>query len=166
MKRLLLFATAATVAFSGAAFAQTNGTTNSAPKPAATATAPTQPSSPATPKTTATPTAPARATMAQPQSEGTTKHTPKTTMGKNDAAKPVKSAHREHAKRHAAMKPTMAAARVVDRETRALNVLEAKGYGGNYTDFQADGSNYSAMVTHNGKPQKVMIDPDAGTVTP
>lgn len=60
----------------------------------------------------------------------------------------------------------MAAARVVDRETRALNVLEAEGYGGNYTDFQSDGSSYSAMVMHDGKPQKVIIDPDAGTVTP
>ncbi len=57
-------------------------------------------------------------------------------------------------------------ARVVDRETRALNVLEAEGYGGNYTDFQSDGSSYSAMVMHDGKPQKVIIDPDAGTVTP
>jgi hypothetical protein len=162
MNRLLLFATAATIALSGAAFAETNGTPNSPPKPAATATAPTQPSSPATQKTTAT----TQATMAQPQNDGTAKHAPKTTMGKNDAVRPMKSAHREHAKKHAAMKPTMAAARVVDRETRALNVLEAKGYGGNYTDFQADGSNYSAMVTHNGKTQKVMIDPDAGTVTP
>lgn len=165
MNRLLLFATAATFALTGAAFAQTNGT-NTAPKPAATATAPVQPTPPANPKTTATPTAPAQATMAQPKSNATAKPAPEATMGKNTAMKPMKSAHREHTKRHTTMKPTMAAQRLVDRETQALNVLEAKGYGGNYTDFQRDGSNYSAMVTHKGKQQKVIIDPDTGTVTP
>jgi hypothetical protein len=165
MNRLLLFATAATVALTGAAFAQ-NNRTNTAPKPAATATAPAQPSPPARSKTMATPTAPAQATMAQPQSDTTAKPAPKTTMDKNTAMKPMKSAHRERTRRHPAMKPTMAAQRLVDRETQALNVLEAKGYGGNYTDFQRDGRNYSAMVMHNGKQQKVMIDPDRGTITP
>jgi hypothetical protein len=166
MNRLLLFTAAASVALTGAAFAQTNGTTNTTPKPAATATAPTQPSLPATPKAGATPTTAPHATMAQPQGDTTAKPAPKAMMGKNTAMKPVKSVHRERARRHAAMKPTMAAARVVDRETRALNVLEAKGYGGSYTDFQSAGRNYSAMVTHNGKSQKVIIDPDRGTVTP
>ena len=104
--------------------------------------------------------------MAQPQDDTTAKPAPQATIGKITATKPMKSAHRERAKRHAAMKPTIAAARVAGRETRALNVLEAEGYGGNYTDFQSDGSNYSAMVMHNGNPQKVIIDPDAGTVTP
>jgi hypothetical protein len=165
MNRLLLFATAATVALTGAAFAQTNST-NTAPKPAASATAPVQSSPPPSPKTTATPTAPAQATMVQPQSDTAAKPAPKTTMGKNTAMKPMKSAHREHTRRRAAMKPTMAAQRLVDRETQALNVLEAKGYGGSYTDFQREGSNYSALVTHDGKQQKMMIDPDRGTVTP
>ncbi len=162
MNRLLLLATAATVALTGAAFAQTNGTPGTAPKPAATATAPVPTSPPVSPRAKA---APAQATMAQPAQSTTVKSAPEATTGKNTAMRPVKSARTERRRRHGAMRPTMAAERLVDRETSALNVLEAKGYGGNYTDFQRDGSNYSAMVTHNGKQQKVIIDPDAGTVT-
>jgi pyruvate/2-oxoglutarate dehydrogenase complex dihydrolipoamide acyltransferase (E2) component len=166
MNRVLLLATAATVALTGAAFAQTNGTNSTAPKPAATATAPV-PSPPASPKAASTPTTtPAPATMAQPAQSTTVKPVAEAMMGKNTAMRPVKSARRERRGRHGAMRPTMAAERLVDRETSALNVLEAKGYGGRYTDFQPDGSNYSAMVTHNGKQQKMIIDPDAGTVTP
>jgi hypothetical protein len=167
MNRVLLLASAATVALTGAAFAQTNGTTSIAPKPAATATAPVPTSPPASPKAASTPTtAPATATMAQPGQSTTVKPAAEATMGKNTAMRPVKSARRERRGRHGAMRPTMAAERLVDRETSALNLLEAKGYGGSYTDFQHDGSNYSAMVTHKGKQQKVIIDPDAGTVTP
>jgi hypothetical protein len=166
MNRLLLLATVAAVALTGAAFAQTNGT-STAPKPAATATAPATTTPPARPKAATTPTAkPAQATMAQPEQNTAAKPAPEAAMRKNTAMKPIKSAHRERRRGRGAMRPTMAAERVVDRETSALNVLEAKGYGGNYTDFRRDGSNYSAMVTHNGKQQKVIIDPNAGTVTP
>jgi hypothetical protein len=166
MNRLLLLATVATVALTGTAFAQTNGT-STAPKPAATATAPATSTPPASSKASSTATAkPAQATMAQPEQNTAAKAAPEATMGKNTAMKPIKSVRRERWRGRRAMRPTMAAERLVDRETSALNVLEAKGYGGNYTGFRRDGSNYSAMVTHNGKQQKVIIDPDAGTVTP
>jgi Peptidase propeptide and YPEB domain len=50
------------------------------------------------------------------------------------------------------------------RETVALNLLEAAGYG-QYTDFKNDGGDYSAMVMKDGERLAVRVDPDKGTVT-
>lgn len=50
------------------------------------------------------------------------------------------------------------------RETRALNLLEAKGYG-DFTDFRADGRNFSAEVDKNGQRVTVITNPDSGQVT-
>jgi len=50
------------------------------------------------------------------------------------------------------------------RETRALNLIEAKGYG-DFTNFRADGKNFAAQVDKNGKRFTVIADPDSGQVT-
>lgn len=51
-----------------------------------------------------------------------------------------------------------------NRETRALNLLEAKGYG-DFSGFHRDGQNFAAMVLSQNKPVRVIVNPDAGTVT-
>lgn len=51
-----------------------------------------------------------------------------------------------------------------NRGTRALNLLMAKGYT-QYSDFQKQGTNYTAQVTKNGETMQVVINPDAGTIT-
>jgi hypothetical protein len=50
-----------------------------------------------------------------------------------------------------------------NRETRALNVLEA--HYGQFSDFRADGNQYSAKVSQNGQPVAVTINPASGQVT-
>jgi Peptidase propeptide and YPEB domain len=51
------------------------------------------------------------------------------------------------------------------RASAALNLLEAHGYG-DFTDFQPDGQNFTAMVaTTNGQRAKVVINPDTGDVS-
>ena len=50
------------------------------------------------------------------------------------------------------------------RMTKALNLLEAKGYGA-FNDFKADGQGYSAAVTQNGHAGTVLVNPDSGQVT-
>lgn len=49
------------------------------------------------------------------------------------------------------------------RMTKALNLLEAKGYGG-FTNFKADGSDFTASVMRNGRDETVRVDPDTGKV--
>jgi len=49
------------------------------------------------------------------------------------------------------------------RMTHALNLLEAKGYG-DFSNFRADGKNFDATVTQNGKAVNVVIDPDANQI--
>jgi hypothetical protein len=51
-----------------------------------------------------------------------------------------------------------------DRETQALNLLEAKGYG-SFTNFQPAGKDYTATVTHDGHAMNVRVDPISGMVT-
>ena len=51
-----------------------------------------------------------------------------------------------------------------NRGTRALNLLMAKGYT-QYTDFERQGSNFTATVTEEGETMQVVINPDAGTIT-
>jgi len=51
------------------------------------------------------------------------------------------------------------------RATRALNLLEAKGYG-DFRDFKRDGQNFQATVQQQGKTMTVVVNPDAHTVRP
>lgn len=50
------------------------------------------------------------------------------------------------------------------RETKALNLIEAKGYG-SFTNFKADGKDYTATVMRNGHAMTVRVNPDNGQVT-
>jgi len=52
-----------------------------------------------------------------------------------------------------------------DRMTRALNLLEAKGYT-NFIDFRGAGGSYEATVTQGGRHFAVRVDPDSQQVTP
>jgi hypothetical protein len=51
------------------------------------------------------------------------------------------------------------------RITRALNALEASGYG-NFTNFQPSGNGFTATVNKDGRQMNVMVDPDSGQVRP
>jgi hypothetical protein len=51
------------------------------------------------------------------------------------------------------------------RITRALNALEANGYG-SFTNFQPSGNGFTAAVNKGGGQTTVMVDPDTGQVTP
>jgi hypothetical protein len=50
-----------------------------------------------------------------------------------------------------------------NRYTKALNLLESKGYT-KFSDFHRTGDTFQAQVTHDGKTMTVTIDPDAGLV--
>jgi hypothetical protein len=50
------------------------------------------------------------------------------------------------------------------RMTKALNLLEAKGYG-DFKNFHVDGRDFVATVTQGGEPSTVIIDPDVPSVT-
>jgi len=50
------------------------------------------------------------------------------------------------------------------RMTKALNILEAKGYG-SFNNFKADGANYAATIMQNGHAETVVVNPDSGQVT-
>jgi len=47
--------------------------------------------------------------------------------------------------------------------TRALNLLEAKGYG-DFRNFQARGQDFTATVTQHDRAVTLLIDPRAGIV--
>jgi hypothetical protein len=68
------------------------------------------------------------------------------------------SAHKTHAS--TAMRNDASA----DRETKALNLLEAKGYG-SFANFKSDGKDYAATVTEAGHNMTVRVDPDNGQIT-
>jgi len=51
-----------------------------------------------------------------------------------------------------------------DRETKALNLLEARGYT-YFSNFKPDGRDYSASVAKNGHNMNVLVDPAKGVVT-
>lgn len=51
------------------------------------------------------------------------------------------------------------------RMTHALNLLEAQGYG-DFSNFRAEGKNFAATVTRNGRQFTVVVDPDTDHVTP
>jgi hypothetical protein len=86
---------------------------------------------------------------------------PATTAGA-PAAKTAMPRH-QHARHMAALRHDMGVSQE-GRETKALNLLEAKGYG-SFENFHADGKDYSATVNANGRQFQVMIDPDSGNVT-
>jgi hypothetical protein len=50
------------------------------------------------------------------------------------------------------------------RETQALNLLEAQGYG-NFTDFRSEGANFTAIVSDPNGRYTVTVNPDNGQVT-
>ena len=51
------------------------------------------------------------------------------------------------------------------RMTRALNLLEAKGYG-DFSGFKQAGTEFAATVMRNGKQTVVTVNPDSDQVTP
>jgi hypothetical protein len=73
-------------------------------------------------------------------------------------AGPAPSAQHHHQK--ARVLRTSAA----DRETQALNLLEAKGYG-SFANLRPVGKGYTATVTQGGHTMNVRIDPQSGVIT-
>jgi hypothetical protein len=51
------------------------------------------------------------------------------------------------------------------RQTRAMNLIGAAGYG-DFTDLTADGKNFRATAMKGGQRIAVVVDPDDGRVTP
>lgn len=51
-----------------------------------------------------------------------------------------------------------------NRMTNALNLLEAHGYG-SFSDFKANGNDFTATVNKNGRDVTVQIDPGSGQIT-
>jgi len=51
-----------------------------------------------------------------------------------------------------------------ERATKALNLLEAKGYT-QFSNFRPTGRDFEATVTRDGRQSVVMIDPDADRVS-
>lgn len=49
------------------------------------------------------------------------------------------------------------------RMTEALNLLEAQGYG-SFSNFKADGVNFAATVSQDGRSFTVLIIPDSGQI--
>ena len=75
----------------------------------------------------------------------------------NAPATPPAVPHHAHA--------TMASSnRQADRETQALNLLEAKGYSG-FTNFRPAGKDFAASVTQNGHTANLRVDPQSGQIT-
>ena len=75
------------------------------------------------------------------------------------AAQPPAAAH------HTPMVARPAQSNAVgDRMTAALNLLEAKGYGG-FSDFKPSGKDFAATANENGRHFTVTVDPDSGQVT-
>jgi len=50
-----------------------------------------------------------------------------------------------------------------DRDTKALNLLEANGYA-QIEQFRADGKHFDATVKQAGKDVQVTVDPDTGQI--
>jgi hypothetical protein len=68
-----------------------------------------------------------------------------------------------------ARRPVRQAALHVSRDetpqTRALNLLEAKGYG-DYRNFRPEGGGFAADVNRGGRTETLMVNPDTDSVTP
>ena len=77
------------------------------------------------------------------------------------AAAPAPAAQQQHRHAKAAMTTNSPEAREM---TAALNALEADGYG-DFSNFKANGSTFTATVTQNGKQFTVQVDPTTGQVT-
>jgi len=52
---------------------------------------------------------------------------------------------------------------VGSRATKALNLLEAKGYG-DFSNFQAKGQDFTATVTQHDRAVTLLVDPRAGSI--
>jgi hypothetical protein len=78
------------------------------------------------------------------------------------AATPLQPAHAPKATPHhmTAMRNDASA----NRMTKALNLLEAQGYGV-FSNFKAEGKDYAATVTRTGHTETLRVDPDSGQVT-
>ena len=63
---------------------------------------------------------------------------------------------------HAVPHPTMAFDH--GAATKALNMLEAQGYGA-FSNFRPVGGNFAATVSQNGKTFQVTVDPATGQIT-
>lgn len=53
---------------------------------------------------------------------------------------------------------------LAERMTHALNILEANGYG-DFSNFRANGKNFAATVTEQGKPMSLVVDPNSNQVS-
>ena len=81
----------------------------------------------------------------------------------NSVSGQISDQHRHH--HRMAMSMARGAGSTAARETRALNLLEAQGYG-SFTDFAPAGKDFTAKVTQNGHVSTMRIDPESGQVRP
>jgi hypothetical protein len=84
------------------------------------------------------------------------------TPSNTPAASPAPQAQTSH--HHAQAGKYQRINQTENRETKALNLLEAKGYA-SFSNFKPDGKDYSATVAKNGHNMTVMVDPVSGRVT-
>ncbi|MGH7075874.1 MAG: hypothetical protein ACREFD_16985 [Stellaceae bacterium] len=76
------------------------------------------------------------------------------------------AAHRRAmVRRHAVERRKRYERRRGDRATRALDLLEARGYH-DFKNFRRHGRDYAATVTHHGRRERVIVNPDSGSVRP
>lgn len=93
------------------------------------------------------------------------------TMSSSTAANPP-TQQQQQQPMHGTMKQHVAAHRInyqrenrrANRETEALNLLEAKGYT-QFNHFQRDGHDFSAVVAKNGQKSTVVVHPNSGEIT-
>ena len=194
MTRLALLATVASLALTGAAFAQTGTNAPPATQPSATTQAPATSSMTSSQPKNSTNAASSPSGNAMNASQGaatppasspgananpTSPVSPSPAAQNNGAtAMPMRQGaltQPSHARHYAARRREMRrmamrrmaarhATHLAKRETKALNLLEAKGYG-NFRNFHREGRVFAAMVLHHGQPERVMINPDTGSVT-
>ena len=86
--------------------------------------------------------------------------TPSSTPAANPAPPAAQAQHHHHAQAGKYQRINQ----VANRETKALNLLEAKGYA-SFSNFKPAGKDYSAIVAKNGHNMTVMVDPASGRVT-
>ena len=82
----------------------------------------------------------------------------------SSAAFAVGAAAAQPAKASPAVSRHAMAPHAIPDATRALNLLEAQGYG-NFTNFRRAGNDYDATVSQNGKTFPVTVDPATGQIT-
>jgi len=147
MKRLstAALAVALMTGASGIALAAGDAASTQSPSTKAETSAPAKPATPAASEKMGTPTA--QASM------------PAESSKKAEAVKKAKPMH------HTAMAHRYYRDTEGDRETRALNILEANGYV-DITSFRPEAKDYVATVKQHGKEIQVRVDPDSHRVQP